>query len=86
MIGPASAAIAAAPLYVLAALTLLESAGLIDLVAPTSELPRKAAWAFAVLFAIGTLMNAISRSPKERRMSAVAGALAILSLLVALGS
>ena len=71
--------------YVLSAATILEAAGVTDLVAST-ELPRNVVWVLAGLFAIGTVMNAISRSTKERRMAAVALALAILSVIVARGS
>jgi hypothetical protein len=71
--------------YVVAAITILEAAGVTDLVA-SSELPRNAVWVLAGLFAIGTVMNAVSRSTKERRMSAVALVLAGLSVIVARGS
>ena len=71
--------------YGLSAMTILEAAGVIDLVAST-ELPRNAVWVLAGLFVIGTVMNAVSRSTKERRMSAVALVLAALSIIVALGS
>lgn len=68
--------------YALAAVTILEAAGVIDLVGST-ELPRTAVWVLAGLFGIGTVMNAISRSTKERRMAAVALVLAVLSVIVA---
>jgi hypothetical protein len=71
--------------YVLSAAIILEAAGVTDLVAST-ELPRNAVWVLAGLFAIGTVMNAISRSTKERRMAVVALVLAILSVIVARGS
>jgi hypothetical protein len=61
-------------------------AGLVcDLVA-SAEFPRIAVWVLAGLFGIGTVMNAISRSTKERRMAAVALVLAALSVIVARGS
>ena len=71
--------------YVGAAFMILEAAGVTDLIAST-ELARNAVWVLAGLFGIGTLMNAISRSTKERRMAAVALVLAVLSVLVARGS
>ncbi len=71
--------------YVLAAVTILEAAGVTDLIA-SAELPRNIVWVLAGLFIIGTVMNAVSRSSKERRMSAVALVLAALSIIVARGS
>jgi hypothetical protein len=71
--------------YVLAAVTILEAAGVTDLVA-SAELPRSAVWVLAGLFGVGTVMNAVSRSTKERRMAAVALVLAALSVIVARGS
>ena len=69
---------------VLAALIILEAAKVTDLVA--SELPRVAVSVVAALFGIGVLMNAISRSEKERRMAFVALSLSALCAIVALGS
>jgi hypothetical protein len=71
-------------IYVLAALIILEAANVTDLVA-SAELPRTAVWGLAVFFAIGVLMNAISRSDKERRMAVLALALSALCVVVALG-
>ena len=70
-------------IYLAAALVILEAANVIDLSA--SELPRVAVWVLAALFGIGVLMNAISRSAKERRMAFVAVALSALCAIVALG-
>jgi hypothetical protein len=70
-------------IYVLTALIILEAANVTDLVA--SELPSVAVWVLAGFFAIGVVMNAISRSHKERRMAFVAAALSALAAIVALG-
>ena len=70
-------------IYLAAALAILEAASVIDLAA--SELPRIATWVLAAFFGIGVLMNAISRSEKERRMAFVAVALSALCAIVALG-
>ena len=71
--------------YVVAAVTILEAAGVSDFIAST-DLPRNAVWVLGGLFGIGTVMNAVSRSTKERRMAAVALVLAILSVIVARGN
>jgi hypothetical protein len=71
-------------IYVLAALIILEAANLTDLVT-SAELPRTAVWGLAVFFAIGVVMNAVSRSHKERRMALLALALSALCVVVALG-
>ena len=71
-------------IYGLAALTILEAANVTDLVA-SAELPRTAVWALAALFGLGIVMNAISRSTKERRMALVAFSLSVLCVAVALG-
>jgi hypothetical protein len=70
-------------IYVFTALIILEAANVTNLVA--SELPRVAVWVLAGFFAIGVVMNAVSRSKKERRMALVALALSALSVIVALG-
>jgi hypothetical protein len=70
-------------IYLALAMGLLEAANVIDFRA--SELPRLAIWVLAAFFGIGVLMNAISRSKKERRMAFVAAALSALSAIVALG-
>ena len=76
------ASVASCLVYVLAALAILETASVIDLV-PSNELPRSVTWALAVLFAVGIVMNAVSRSTGERRMAAVALVLSVLSVVVA---
>lgn len=70
-------------IYVLAAVIILEAANIIDLVA-SAELPRTAVWILAGFFGIGVVMNAVSRSAKERRMSFVALSLSVLCVVVAL--
>ena len=70
-------------IYVLTALIILEAANVTDFV--PSELPRVAVWVLAAFFAIGVVMNAISRSRKERRMAFVALSLSALCAMVALG-
>ena len=69
-------------IYLLAALITLEAANVIDLVA--SDLPRIAVWVLAGFFAIGIVMNAVSRSKKERRMAFGALSLSALCAIVAL--
>jgi cytochrome bd-type quinol oxidase subunit 2 len=75
--------IVATLIYLLAAMIILEAANVIDLVA--SDLPRVAVSVLAGFFGIGVVMNAISRSAKERRMAFVALALSVLCAIVALG-
>jgi hypothetical protein len=75
--------VAAMFIYLAAAMGILEAASVIDL--GISEFPRVAVWVLAALFGIGVVMNAISRSEKERRMAFVAAALSALCGIVALG-
>lgn len=72
-------------IYALIAVVLLERAGWLHWVG-NAGLVRIAAWVVFAYFALGILMNAISRSKLERfTMAPVALILAVLSLLVALG-
>jgi hypothetical protein len=72
-------------LYAVIAIVLLERAGVTGLF----DLPaaaQVAAWVVFAYFALGVVLNAVSRSVRERAvMVPVAAALAVLSLLVALG-
>lgn len=77
------ASVVATFVYLALAMGILEAGGVIDLDA--SEVPRVAVWILAAFFGIGVLMNAISRSEKERRMAFVALALSALCVVVALG-
>jgi hypothetical protein len=70
-------------IYLAVAMGILEAATVIDL--GVSEFPRVAVWVLAAFFGIGVVMNAISRSKKERRMAFVALALSALCAIVALG-
>ena len=70
-------------IYSLAAVTILDAANVVDLI--TSDITRVAVTILAVFFGIGVVMNAISRSEKERRMAFVALALSVLCGVVALG-
>ncbi|HJW48950.1 MAG TPA: hypothetical protein VJ726_05995 [Candidatus Limnocylindria bacterium] len=70
-------------IYLAIAMGILEAASVIDL--GISEFPRVAVWVLAAFFGIGVVMNAISRSKKERRMAFVALALSALCAIVALG-
>ena len=79
------ASVLATFVYILAALVILEAANITDLVA-TADVPRTAVWVLAAFFFVGVLMNAVSRSTKERRMAVLALALAALCLVVALGA
>ena len=71
-------------IYAATALVMLEAAGVIDLVA-SDEPVRAAMWLLVALFCLGTVMNAISRSRRERIMALVALVLGALSLIVARG-
>lgn len=72
-------------IYALIAAVLLERAGLIHLLGAAGFV-QVAAWVVFAYFALGILMNAISRSKPERyTMTPVTIVLAGLSLLVALG-
>ena len=77
------ASVLATLIYLAIAMGILESASVIDL--GVSEFPRVAIWVLAAFFGIGVVMNAISRSKKERRMALVALALSALCAIVALG-
>ena len=70
-------------IYSVAAVTILDAANVVDLIA--SDITRAAVTVLAVFFGIGVVMNAISRSEKERRMAFVALALSALCAIVALG-
>ena len=70
-------------IYSLCAVTILDAADVIDLI--SFDITHVAVTILAVFFGIGFVMNAISRSKKERRMAFVALALSILSTVVALG-
>ncbi len=78
------ASVLATFVYLVAGLIILEAANITDLVASV-DLARNAVWPLAGFFGIGVVMNAISRSTKERRMALVALPLSALSVIVALG-
>lgn len=71
-------------LYLVFAIVILDRANVIDLLPdPVSAI---GAWVLFAYFGLGIVMNAISRSKPERNlMTPVTLALAILTLLVALG-
>jgi len=72
-------------LYVLFALIILETAGLIA-VLPGDALGRVGIWAITVYFFLGAALNAVSRSKAERAvMTPTALVLGVLCLIVALG-
>ena len=72
-------------LYVIIAIILLERAGVTHIVG-NAALIQVAAWVVFAYFALGIVMNAISRSKRERyTMTPVVLVLAALSLVVALG-
>ena len=77
------ASVLATFIYLAAALIILEAADITDLVT-SADLARNAVWALAGFFGIGVVMNAISRSEKERRMALVALSLSALCAIVAL--
>lgn len=74
------ASVVAAVVYIFTGAIILDAARVADLVSFDS---RVAVWVLAGLFGIGVVMNAISRSTKERRMALVALALGILCVIVA---
>lgn len=77
------ASIVSVLIYALLALILLSKAGVIGLIPTAIAVPG--AWVVFGYLALGTLMNAVSRSRKERAvMTPVAAVLAVLALLVAL--
>jgi hypothetical protein len=70
-------------LYLLFAAIVLSRSGIISLIPDRLSVPG--AWIVFAYLALGTLMNAISRSRKERIvMTPVAAVLAVLALIVAL--
>lgn len=72
-------------LYIVFAAFILSKAAVIDLV-QNAPLVDVGMWVFTGYFFLGILMNAISKSKKERLvMTPVAAGLAILFLLVSLG-
>jgi len=72
-------------LYALIAIVLLERAGALS-VFGNADVVHVAAWVIFGYFTLGILLNAISRSKKERfTMTPVVIVLAALSLVVALG-
>jgi hypothetical protein len=77
------ASVIASFIYAFAALVILEAANVIDFVA-SPDIPRTAAWVLAAVFAVGIVMNAISRSRPERYMALVALVLSALCVAVAL--
>lgn len=77
------ASVLASLVYVLAALVILEAANVTDFVA-SEEIPRAVVWVLGAFFAVGIVMNAISRNKKERVMALVALLLSVLCVIVAL--
>jgi len=76
--------IAAAVIYPLIILLVLAGAGLID----DGWVPVDTTivmWILAALLAVGAIMNAISRSPRERLWAPVALVVAICCALIAIG-
>lgn len=70
-------------LYLLFAAIVLSRSGILSLIPDQLSVPG--AWIVFAYLALGTLMNAISRSRKERIvMTPVAAVLAVLALIVAL--
>lgn len=70
-------------LYLLLAAIVLSRSGILSLIPDRLSVPG--AWIVFAYLALGTLMNAISRSRKERIvMTPVAAVLAVLALIVAL--
>jgi cell division protein FtsW (lipid II flippase) len=69
-------------IYAAIALVMLEAAGVTDLVS-SDEPVRAAMWVLVALFGLGTVMNAISRSRKERVMAIVSFVLGALALVIA---
>jgi hypothetical protein len=70
--------------YLGIAVAILEAAGVVDALA-SDEAVRAAMWILVAFFGLGTAMNAISRSRKERVMALVSLLLAALAFIVARG-
>jgi hypothetical protein len=76
--------IAAVAVYPLLIVLVLTGTGFID----DGWLPIDSTvlmWALAALLTVGAVMNAVSRSPRERWWALVAGAVAICCALIAIG-
>jgi hypothetical protein len=72
--------------WLVAVVIILWRAGLIEIAALPSLVPVVGTWVLVVLSAVGALVNVASSSPWERLgWAPYAGALALLSLVVALG-
>lgn len=79
-----ASAIVGLVVYPLMAVVILAASGLIaDDWLPLD--PAIAMWVFTGFFALGTIANAISRSPPERIWAIVSGALAICCAAIAIG-
>jgi hypothetical protein len=79
-----AASVSSIVLYVLFSMVILAKAGLVSLPVD-GQIIKVAMWVLTAYFFVGIFMNAISRSKPERFvMTPVAGALAILFLIVAL--
>jgi hypothetical protein len=79
-----ASAIVGIVVYPLMALVILAASGLISADWLTMDL-TVAMWIFTGFFTLGTVANAISRSPPERIWAVVSGALAICCAVIALG-
>ena len=80
-----SAGALAIVLYVVFALVFLAEAGVVPSVLPDWAL-TVLAWVIVAYLALGTVMNALSRSPRERWvMTPVSAALTVLGLLTIVG-
>lgn len=73
------------PVYALIALIFLDAAGMVDVM--TTAVTAVALWCLVGVFSLGVLMNAASRSAKERSVfTPVVAVLLVVSLLLALNS
>ncbi|MDM8084482.1 hypothetical protein QUV83_06885 [Cellulomonas cellasea] len=71
--------------YAVFAVVLLDRAGMVDVL--PDGFTRPASWVLTAYFAVGVVMNGISRSRSERAvMTPVVLVLAVCSLIVSLGS
>jgi len=76
------ASLVAIPIYVLAAAMILSRADVLRIIKNT-QVTHTGIWVLAVVFGIGVILNAFSRSEGERRLAPVVLLLSILCLIIA---
>jgi hypothetical protein len=76
------ASLVAIPIYALAAAIILSRAGVVRIITNT-RVTHLGSWVLVVVFGIGAILNALSRSERERLMVPVVVLLSLLCLVVA---